>query len=219
MASAAMKMRSSGFRVVDMTINGKKYEATRLNVLDNLCSDIILGLDFQCQHHRLIFEFNGDSPDLIVSNDSKCALAVADTKEATLFSNLTPGVKPIATKSRRFNEADRVFIQKTVDEWLKEGIIQPSSSPWRAQVVVVENELNCHKKRLCVDYSQTINIYIYTQLDAYPLPRIDDMINELSKYKVFSTFDLRRAYHQIKLTPSDCKYTAFEANGKLFEFT
>ena len=70
---------------------------------------------------------------------------------------------------------------------------------------------------MCVDYSQTINIY--TQLDAYPLPRIDDMTNELSKYKVFSTFDLRSAYHQIKLTPSDCKYTAFEANGKLFEFT
>ena len=65
---------------------------------------------------------------------------------------------------------------------------------------------------MCVDYSQTINIY--TELDAYPLPRIHDTINELSKYKVFSTLDL-----QIKLTSSDCKYTAFEANGKLFDFT
>ena len=110
MASAAMKMRSFGFCVVDVTINGKKYEATRLNVLDNLCSYVILGLDFHSQHHRLIFEFNGDSSNLIVSNDSKCALAAAVTKEATLFSNLIPGVKPIATKSRPFNEADRVFI-------------------------------------------------------------------------------------------------------------
>ena len=67
------------------------------------------------------------------------------TKEATLISNLTPGVKPIATKSRCFNEADRVFIEKTVKEWLKEGIIQPSLSPWRAQVLV-KNELNCHRK-------------------------------------------------------------------------
>ena len=73
------------------------------------------------------------------------------------------------------------------------------------------------EKRLCVDYPQTINIF--TELDAYPLSRSDDMINELSKYKVFSTFDLRSAYHQMKLKPSDCKYTAFEANGKLFEFT
>ena len=56
-ASAAMKMKSSGFCVVDVAINGKKHEATRLNVLDNLCSDIILGLDFQSQHHRL-FGYN-----------------------------------------------------------------------------------------------------------------------------------------------------------------
>ena len=68
-----------------------------------------------------------------------------------------------------------------------------------------------------MDYSQTINIY--TELDAYPLPRIDDMVNELSKYSLFSTFDLCSAYHQIKLKESERKYTAFEANGKLDEFT
>ena len=84
---------------------------------------------------------------------------------------------------------------------------------------------DCHALRLfsnalisvCIDYSQTINIY--TQLDAYPLPRIDDMINELSQYSVFSTFDLRSAYHQIELVLSERKYTGFEANGKLYEFT
>jgi len=55
MASAAIKMKSSGFCVADITINDTIYEATRLNVLDNLCSDIILGLDFQSQHQRLVF--------------------------------------------------------------------------------------------------------------------------------------------------------------------
>ena len=216
MASAAMKMKFSGFRVADVTINDTIYAAVRLNILDNLCSDIILGLDFQSQHQRLIFEFNGNAPDLVVANELNCALAIADTKEASLFFNLASGVKPIATKSRHFNEAYRTFIQKAVDGWL-EGIILPSSSPWRDRVVVVKNELNCHKKRLCVDYSQTIKIY--AELDAYPLPRIDDMVNELSKYNVFSTFDLRNAYHQIKLRESERKYTAFEANGKLYEFT
>ena len=73
------------------------------------------------------------------------------------------------------------------------------------------------KKRLCIDYSQTINIY--TELDAYPLPRIDDMTNELSKYRVFSTFDLSSAYHQVKIAKTDYKNTAFEANDKLYEFT
>ena len=51
------------------------------------------------------------------------------------------------------------------------------------------------------------------------MPRIDDMINSLSKYSVFSTFDLRSAYHQVELVPSERKFTAFEANGNLFEFT
>ena len=68
-----------------------------------------------------------------------------------------------------------------------------------------------------MDYSQTINIY--TELDAHPLPTIDDMVNELAKHTLFSTFDLRSAYHQIKIVESDCKFTAFEANGRLHEFT
>jgi len=85
-----------------------------------------------------------------------------------LFSNLTAGVKPIATKSRRFSNEDRLFIQDNVDKMLSEGVIRPSSSPWRAQVHIVKDEANRYKKRLCIHYSQTINIY--TELDAYPLP-------------------------------------------------
>ena len=70
---------------------------------------------------------------------------------------------------------------------------------------------------MCVDYSQSINIY--TELDSYPLSRIDDMVNELAQYNIFSTFDLRSAYHQIKIIDSEQKFTVFEANGKLYEFT
>ena len=50
---------------------------------------------------------------------------------------------------------------------------------------------------MMIDYSQTINQY--TQLDAYPLPRIDDQINELAKNSVFSTIDLKEACHQIPI--------------------
>eukprot|EP00794_Sanderia_malayensis_P004470 gene4470-5064_t len=62
---------------------------------------------------------------------------------------------------------------------------------------------------MCIDYSQTVNLF--TELDAYPLPHIDDMINKLSQYKAFSTFDLKSAYHQIPLQESETKFTAFEA--------
>ena len=65
-------------------------------------------------------------------------------------------------------------------------------------------------------YSQKINKF--THLDAYPMPRIDDQINEISKCHVFSRLVLKSAYHQIRLLLSDKRYTAFEANGKLYQF-
>ena len=140
---------------------------TRLNVFENLCSDVILGLDFQGRHQRVIFEFNGESNDLVISGKSICAVTAASTDAVSLFSNLAPEAKPSVTKSRRFNQEDREFIQRTIEKWLEAGIIQSSSSPWRAQVVV-KDFFNRQRKRLCIDYSQTINIYI--ELNAYSLP-------------------------------------------------
>ena len=122
----------------------------------------------------------------VVTQDSQCLLTIANTPKVSLFSNLSADAKPIATPSRRYNQEDRAFIQENIEKQLKDKIIQLSSSPWRAQVVVITDEFKRQKKRTCVDYSQTINIF--TDLDAYPLPRIDDMINELAKYSGFSTF-------------------------------
>ena len=82
--------------------------------------------------------------------------------------------------------------------------------------MIARDELQRHKKRMCIDYSQTINLF--TELDAYPLPRIDDVVNKLSQYKVFSTFDLKSAYRQIPLRESETKFTVFEALGDLYEF-
>ena len=56
MASSAMKMKSKGFCLVDLELKGNKYESTRLNGFENLCSDVILGLDFQGRHQRVIFQ-------------------------------------------------------------------------------------------------------------------------------------------------------------------
>ena len=80
--------------------------------------------------------------------------------------------------------------------------------------MIARDELQRHKKSMCINYSQTINPF--TELDAYPLPRIDDMVNKLSQYKVFSTFDLKSAYHQIPLRESKTKFTASEALGDLY---
>ena len=132
-----------------------------------------------------------------------------------MFGNVLPDCKPIASRSRRFSKEDQEFINQEVTKLLSEGIIEPTITPWRAQIVVSKDPSNRHKKRLCIDYSQTINQY--TELDAYPLPRIDDMINNLYyTIQSFPTFDLKSAYHQVAIKESDRKFTGFEANGRLY---
>ena len=114
-----------------------------------------------------------------------------------------------------YSQADKEFIANEVRRLLKEDVIERSTSPWRTQMVVARNK-STGKKRLCVDYSQTVNKF--THLEAYPLPCIDDTIRQVSQYKWFSTLDLRSAYHQVELLPKERRYTAFEANGQLYQY-
>ena len=199
-----------------MQINGSDYNDVKLKVLKNLCSDILLGQDFQSQHKQVIFEFKGKKDDFVVS--PTCTLSSASAKTPSLFHNLSKNCKPIAVKSRRFNSIDQAFIDGEINRLYSDGIIKPSISPWRAQIVVLKIININNKRRMCVDYSQTVQ-NLFTELDAYPLPKIEFLVNELAKYCVFSTFDRRSAYHQIPIAESDRPFTAFEAGRKLWEFT
>ena len=95
----------------------------------------------------------------------------------SLFSNLSENCIPVQTKSAN---SDQAFIKKEVNRLLDEGIMVPSSSPWKAQVVVVTHGV---KRRLAIDYSQTINQF--TNLYAYPLPGISELIEKISQYQFF----------------------------------
>jgi len=158
MTSTSVKVKSLEFCIV---VEGSKYASTRLNVLPTICCDIILGLDFQNQHQRVTrhFEFGGNLQDIVVSHDETCAVSVAETQEVSLFSNLTAGVKPITTKSRHFSLEDRLFIQDNVDKMLSEGVIRPSSYPWRAQVLIVKDGANVIRKD-CVSIIPKQSIFI-----------------------------------------------------------
>ena len=67
-----------------------------------------------------------------------------------------------------------------------------------------------------IDYSLTINKF--TKLDILPLPKMDEMINQIAQYRVFSTIDLKSAYHQVPLCEEDKKFTAFEVNDCQYKF-
>lgn len=209
MASASYQPCVTGFCLVDLNIQGHLYSKAKVLVLDELCADVVLGHDIFKEYSSIEISFGGQKPPLKV-----CSLSSVKVAPVRLFENLTEDCKPIAVKSRRYSEEDSKFINEEVKRLLSEGVIEPSSSPWRAQVLVVKGETK--KKRMCIDYSQTINRF--TLLDAYPLPRVEDVVNRVSKYSVFSTIDLQSAYHQVLISEDERHYTAFEASGRLYHF-
>ena len=209
MASTCLTTPIVGCCRVMLQYRGNKYPDFRMSVLPQLCSDAILGQDFMRLHQSVAVEFGGKRPPLLV-----CALKALKLESPSLFQNLTPDVRPVATKSRRYSAEDTAFIHSEIQRLLCDEIIEETNSPWRAQVLVTRNEN--HKKRLVIDYSQTINRF--TLLDAYPLPTISDLVNKVAKHTVFSKLDLKSAYHQIKLKENEKQFTGFEADGRLFQF-
>ncbi|KRX73852.1 Retrovirus-related Pol polyprotein from transposon 17.6 [Trichinella sp. T6] len=191
MASSALSIKALGF-------------------LPHLCAGVIFGQDFHRMHESVTLNYGGNLPPLII-----CDLATLRVDPTRFFAHLTPDCRPIATTSRKFSAEDTDFIRNEMRTLLEDGVIEPSISPWRAQVVVLKDERR--KKRLVVDYSATINRF--TLLDAYPLPKIDTFVQTIAKYRVFSTIDLKSAYHQIPIPNDEKLYTAFEADGSLYQFT
>ena len=164
-------MKLEGHCLANINVQGKSYSDVKLHVFPDLCADIILGQNWQARHSSVIIEYGGNEPPVKI-----CNLTTLNVVSPPLFEHLTSDCKPVAAPSRKYSQEDRTFIRSEVDRMLSEGIIEPSNSPWRAQVVVTKNER--HKKRLVIDYSQTINRF--TTLHAYPLPRIDEIVNRIA---------------------------------------
>ena len=198
-----------GHVTVDLKVKGNIYKSIRVAVLPELVKDVILGTDLMQLHESVTFKFGGDRPPMVLNSVGEMRVTAP-----SLFANLTSDIHPVAAKSRRYSLADQRFIKDEVDKLYGSGVIEPSNSPWRAQLLV-ERSAN-HRDRLVVDYSETINRF--TLLDAYPLPNMDDVASKLALYEVYSGFDLRTAFHQVGLPEEDRKYTAFQAGGRLFQF-
>ncbi|KRY15368.1 Actin, acrosomal process isoform [Trichinella patagoniensis] len=192
------------YTIADIELHGFHYSSSKLHILWNACTDVIIRQDILQLHSNLTVSFGGPKAPLTI-----CGLALAKILVPSLFVNLYTNYKPLAVKSRRYSVAEAKFINDEVRRLLVENIIEESCSPWRAQALVVTSDN--HKKRMVIDYSQTINRF--TLFDAYPLPKINDMVQALSKYRFFSTVDLKTAYYQIPINARDKPYTAFEAGG------
>lgn len=209
MASSDLRSIADGVCFVDLKYQNHEEKNARLIVLAKLCADIIIGHDILQKHSSVELRFDGPKLPLKI-----CNFAAALIEPPSLFSNLTPDCVPYADKSRKYSKEDSQFVAKEIEKLLKAGVVEPSQSPWRAQVLITKDDR--HKKRMVIDYSRTINRF--TLLDAYPLPRINDMVEKIAEFRVFSTLDLKSAYHQLLLREDERMFTGFEANGNLYHF-
>ena len=105
-------------------------------------------------------------------------------------------------------------MESEVTRMLTDGIIQVSTSPWRAQASVVRDG---PKPRMVINYPQTI--YLHTSKHAFSFPNMQDLFDQTVQNTVFSKIDLKSADHQIPLHRNTMPFTAFGVNGRLSEFT
>ena len=120
---------------------------------------------------------------------------------------------PIRQQVRRTPFALREEVNNMVQDMLERGIIRPSRSPWASPIVLVKKKDGT--TRFCVDYRRLNAI---TKLDVFPLPRIDDTLDLLSKVQYFTTLDLASGYWQVEMDPEDLEKTAFITYSGLYEF-
>ena len=95
-------------------------------------------------------------------------------------------------------------LKAQLQELLSKGFIRPSASPWGSSVFFVKKKDGSF--RMCIDYRQLNKL---TVKNKYPLPRIDDLFDQLQGACTFSKIDLRSGYHQLKIRAADVPKTAF----------
>ena len=134
-------------------------------------------------------------------------------REIEFSIDLLPGSNPISKAPYRMAPAELRELKAQLQELLDKGFIRPSVSPWGAPVLFVKKKDG--SMRLCIDYRELNRV---TVRNKYPLPRIEDLFDQLQGAQVFSKIDLRSGYHQLKIKTADVPKTAFRTRYGHYEF-
>ena len=120
---------------------------------------------------------------------------------------------PVRQRPYRMPHIYREAVEKELEMMLEEGVIEPCVSEWASPMVIVKKKDDTI--RLCVDYRR---LNAGTQLDAYPMPRVEDILDQLGQAKYITTLDLAKGYWQVPVAEEDRHKTAFITTKGLYQF-
>jgi hypothetical protein len=189
----------------------------------------LLSMAFWCHDHRVKWMSQVAAPcpqALALSSDNLLQLLLSEF--ADVFTeptglpppcpfdhriHLLPSTPPVTVRPYRYPQLLKDEIEKQCDDMLRQGIIRPSTSPFSAPVLLV------HKKdktwRFCVDYRE---LNSKTVKDKFPIPIVNELLDELKGARFFTKLDLRSGYHQVLMHQVDIDKTAFRMHHGHFEF-
>ncbi|XP_052187885.1 uncharacterized protein LOC127798391 [Diospyros lotus] len=134
-------------------------------------------------------------------------------REIEFAIEIVPGAGPVSIPFYKMAPAELRELKTQLQELLDKGFIKSSMSPWGAPVLFVKK--NDGSLRMCIDYRQLNKI---TVKNKYPLPRIEELFDQLQGAKVFSKIDLRLGYYQLRIKAEDVPKTAFRSRYGHYEF-
>nr|GEX15407.1 reverse transcriptase domain-containing protein [Tanacetum cinerariifolium] len=182
------------------------------------------GPNFKVNGHRIKHYFRGDVPQLVKNKREKDKIgtktgSISATKEDDKsegkqvkdvpiiqdFPEVFPEDLPAPSEMKELSEK----LQELSDK----GFIRPSSSPWGAPVLFVKKKDGSF--RMCIDYRELNKL---TVKNRYPLPRIDDLFDQLQGSSIYSKIDLRSSYHQLRVREQDIPKMAFRTRYGHYKF-
>jgi hypothetical protein len=134
-------------------------------------------------------------------------------RDIDFLIELAPGAVPVSRTPYHMSTLELVELKMQLKEMMDKGYIQPNVSPWGAPDLFVKKKDGTLS--LCIDYRQLNKVTIKNK---YPLPRIDDLFDQLGGVSIFSKIDLRSGYHQVQIKGEDIHRIAFRMRYGHYEF-
>ncbi|GJS98122.1 putative reverse transcriptase domain-containing protein [Tanacetum coccineum] len=156
------------------------------------------------------YALGGDKPNLIRTSSR---VRIPLTRQVEFQIDLIPGVAPVVRAPYRLAPSEMKELSDQLQELSDKGFIRPSSSPWGAPVLFVKKKDGSF--RMCIKDQELNKLTVKI---CYPLPRIDDLFDQLQGSSVYSKIDLRSGYHQLRVHEEDIPKTTFKTRYGHYEF-